>query len=183
MRGVRTGKRGAADRVGLAVQAGSSAATVADTTLAIPPDAILPISSHKAAHRVCDLCLAEAGPLGIRYRADRLFPKYHVCRDDRCDDGLLTLVIAGKGFLRMQTMTDMEAKAIEDARGALWNGCVAALGEERAMAVFGEISPQHVDKIIEGIWDAVRISMRIQSARGAMPAPLGDAALDDRIPF
>ena len=69
----------------------------------------------------------------------------------------------------MAALTDMEARAIQESRAALWEGCVAALGEPKALEVFGELSEQAVDSVIEKVWDALRASMRGQSARGAVP--------------
>src|SRR5579863_2614403 len=184
MRGVHKAEGGAARGREIKNIAGRRSNSI----LTPPPNAYLPLSDHRSPHRACDLCLAEVGGTGVQYLADLAYPKYHSCAD-ACDDQLLALVLAGRGYINMATITDMEAEAILSARLALWEGCVAALGEARALDVFGELSEKHVDAIIEGVWRAMQVSMRTQSIRGAIPVPLGEATLaerivlDDELPF
>lgn len=67
------------------------------------------------------------------------------------------------------SITDMEKLAIEDARRSLWEGIVAAFGEEHGLEIFGQLSPEQVDMIIGRVWDGCRVSMQKQSMRGGVP--------------
>ena len=76
----------------------------------------------------------------------------------------------------MNSITDMEAQAIKDARQPLYE----ALVRIDVADAFNGCSSTQIDFIIETIWDAVRASMQTQSALGAIPVPLGPEALKAR---
>jgi hypothetical protein len=86
-----------------------------------------------------------------------------------CVDILVRLVAKGKGQIQMLAITDMERKAIEDARATLWNSMVGWIGEERAMEIFGALDTGQIDRAIFAIWTALQASMQKQSAHGDLP--------------
>jgi hypothetical protein len=148
--------------------AAHAAAAISAETLDYPLWARPPLSIHPIPRSVCDICAREAGALVVQYRADRRYPAYHSCSID-CDEGLIGLVNQRKGFVNMADITAMEQKAIEDARGSLWQTMVSWIGEERAMELFGGLSTEQIDKGISDIWVALHVSMQRQSATGAIP--------------
>jgi hypothetical protein len=135
--------------------------------------------------RLCDLCSALCGGFAIQFNAEPQYPEYFSCSDG-CDDVLLDLVIQGRGGVVSSSLTDMEATAFTETRQSLWEAIKAAIGEARATEVFGDLSGERVDYIIHKVVRGYQFSMRTQSARGAIPAPLGDGRTDDPddwIPF
>jgi hypothetical protein len=82
---------------------------------------------------------------------------------------IIHLVAKGKGQIQMLAITDMERKAVEDARATLWSSMVEWIGEERAMEIFGALNEGQIDRAIYDIWTALQVSMQKQSARGDIP--------------
>lgn len=170
------GGRVATPEIRLGIRHGATS----DIKIEIPYDCRSPISDSSAKHLVCDLCLSECGSLGIQYMADSKYPHYRCC--DECDNVLLDLVIVGKGYLKMSTITDMEKTAIEESRAAFGKAVVETIGYGKATEIFSSVGEAGADFIIYSIWEALRISMRKQSAMGAVPVPVNDGP-NDAIPF
>jgi hypothetical protein len=82
---------------------------------------------------------------------------------------IIHLTAKGKGQIQMLGITDMERKAVEDARATLWSSMVDWVGEERAMGIFGALDTGQIDRAIFAIWTALQVSMQKQSARGSIP--------------
>lgn len=61
--------------------------------------------------------------------------------------------------------TDMEKQAVKDARRFL----AEVLTELGLMAPFHDLSPEHIDRIIESCIDGFQDSMQRQSDAGAVP--------------
>lgn len=127
-----------------------------------------PISKQQDPYRVCDCCGHEAGGHVVQYRGHSGNPQYFSCSDE-CDDILVKLVVSNKGYVKMSELTDMEKTAIKAARPSLWDGLVAAFGEDKAMEVFGLLSEDQVDSLIGDVWNGCRVSMQQQSIRGEIP--------------
>lgn len=104
----------------------------------------------------------------VQYRGHIGNPQYFSCSDE-CDDVLVKLVVSNKGYIKMSELTDMEKTAIKAARPSLWDGLVAAFGEDKAMEVFGLLSEDQVDSLIGDVWNGCRVSMQQQSIRGEIP--------------
>jgi hypothetical protein len=77
----------------------------------------------------------------------------------------------------MERTTDMEAQAIKDARRPLYE----ALLRIGIVNAFDNCSAAEIDYVIETVWDSVRASMQTQSRLGAIPVPLAEAALAERV--
>jgi hypothetical protein len=130
-------------------------------------EARAPRSPHPVARSVCDLCAREAGGLLVQLKYPD-GPVYHAC-SAMCVHTIVHLVSKGKGQIPMLAITDMERKAVEDARATLWNSMVEWIGEERAMEIFGALNEGQIDGAIFAIWTALQVSMQQQSARGGIP--------------
>jgi hypothetical protein len=59
----------------------------------------------------------------------------------------------------------MEKEAIKDARQALYD----ALLKIGIADAFNDCSAEQIDAVIEAVWNALRASMHLQSARGEIP--------------
>ena len=122
-----------------------------------PANAYLPNSEHKAAHRICDLCFRECGGFCVQYRAERQFPAYHTC-SDLCDDIVLEMVIADRGYLKRAAIAALNLKAAEQARKTVYDALLA-IGIPR-----GAMTLAVLDAIIKGTFTGIVRSMRAQSA-------------------
>lgn len=83
-------------------------------------------------------------------------------------------------------LTQMEAQAFTDSRASLWEALVAAIGEPKAMEIFGALTGEKVDFIIHTVVRGYQMSMRGQSVRGEVPFPLDNGRTEDpndEIPF
>jgi hypothetical protein len=84
-------------------------------------------------------------------------------------NAVVRITSKGKGQIPMLGITDMERKAVEDARATLWGSMVGWIGEERAMEIFGALDSGQIDRAIYDIWNALQVSMQKQSAHGDLP--------------
>lgn len=121
-------------------------------------DSYPPHSNHRAARIVCDLCFRECLGLCIQYRASKEFPAYHACKE--CDDALLELAIAGRGFISASVVERMRGKAVIEARAPVFD----------AFEAFGHHAQLYnspaLDDIIRAVFAGVSRSMQAQSASG-----------------
>jgi hypothetical protein len=67
--------------------------------------------------------------------------------------------------------TAMEKLAIVAARTQLWDALVAIDGDAASPLcdAFCDLTGEQIDSIISTIWEGLRASMQIQSARGEIP--------------
>jgi hypothetical protein len=92
------------------------------------------------------------------------FPQYACC-GLACSDAALKMVIAGRGTMAGNTITQMEQQAIRDAKAQLFEG----LTEIGSAEAFNNQTPQNMEFLIYKIWQGVRASMQRQSAAGEIP--------------
>ena len=67
------------------------------------------------------------------------------------------------GFLA--GLTYMECEAVKAARQSLYDALVR-IGVE---AAFNDCTAEQIDSVIEAVWNGLRESMQLQSARGEIP--------------
>jgi hypothetical protein len=92
------------------------------------------------------------------------FPQYACCGLP-CSSAALAIIIRCKGIMPANTITQMEKKAIEDAKAPLFEG----LTEIGAADAFNDQPAQNMEFLIYKIWCALRASMQRQSAAGEIP--------------
>jgi hypothetical protein len=117
---------------------------------------------------LCAVCGREARGFGYVHLLlwDR-YPDYRFC-SMRCLDAGSALATKNNGMI---DKTDMEAKAIKDARRSF----AEILTELGLMEPFFHRSPKDIDRIIEACIDGFQDSMARQAS--------ADKQLDDPIPF
>jgi hypothetical protein len=121
-----------------------------------------------ASRACCALCGREARGFGYLHRRDASrFPHYRFC-SKACLDAGSALAHWKKGMI---DKTEMEAKAIKEARHAL----AETLAELGLMAPFHDRTAAEIDRIIEACVDGFQAAMQ-RLAKAHEP-------FDDQIPF
>lgn len=121
----------------------------------------LPNSPHKSPLRVCDLCFRESTGHVVQYRALPEFPAYHSC-STVCDDILLELVVAGRGYIPQDAINEARRKAIPDGRHAFLH----QLSEIGKWGQLGGITDQlykKIDAVVIATISGIVASMHAQS--------------------
>lgn len=100
---------------------------------------------------------------GVEIKHDPL-PQYACCGLG-CSNAALKIVIALKGIMAQNTITQMEQQAIRDTKKQLFEA-LTAIGSAEA---FSDQSAQNMEYLIFHIWEGLKQSMQRQSAAGEIP--------------
>ena len=92
------------------------------------------------------------------------FPDYAFC-SRKCQHVGARIAGENGGFIMSAHLTDMEVKAIREARPAL----AQALEKHGLMPAFFNCTPDVIDAIIQACWDGCRNSMQMQNLKGEGP--------------
>ncbi len=100
----------------------------------------------------------------INLTLKRDYDQYSCCSLE-CQNTVLKIVSLLRGGMSQQTITNMEQKAIQDAKTNLYNALVA-IGSAEA---FASQTSQNMEYIIWEVWSGLRKSMQTQSEQGEIP--------------
>jgi hypothetical protein len=83
----------------------------------------------------------------------------------KCQDGIAAICKIDGGVMAQRTLSQMERKALLEARVNL----AEALKRLGLVEHFMNVQPEHIDWLILEIWNGVRESMQRQSLQGDIP--------------